>query len=148
MMLLPDETALKLLSVSDLQVILTPHMRRLARCVWPVWGRYLAIPEVDRFAYDLVAEANVLNRYMIDYAKREFADIPGVQWLEDDGFVLVFEGFPYGIDGQVAARFKKLDASGKSKNNLGTARARAIRGNNNDLLEGMPPSATWVDIGP
>lgn len=136
-----------LLDVQDIQLILSRHSQRIARSVWPIWDRYMAISEVDRIAYDAVAEANVLNRYMIDFAKREFAEVAGVQFFEDNGFVLGVDGFQYGMAGQLACRFKKLGDDGKSKNNMSTARARALRDNNNELLNGIPPEATWVDIG-
>jgi len=140
----PDST---LLSIPDLQLILTAHVRRLGLCVWPIWERYLTIPEADRLDFDLTTEATVLNRFMVGYAKREFTGVPGVQFSEEDGFVLLIDGFPYGLSGQAAIRLKKLDSNGKSRNNLGTSRARALRSNDNDLLEGIPPEATWVDVG-
>src|ERR1022692_1850364 len=136
-----------ILSIPDLQQILTPHVGRFGRCVWPIWDRYTALPEPDRLAFDLTAEATVLNRYMVTNAKHEFEGVPGVQFFEENGFVLVIDGFALGIDGQAACRLKKLDSSGRSKNNLCTRRARAVRNNDNDVLEGIPPEATWVDVG-
>jgi hypothetical protein len=135
------------LDEDEIQLILSRHAGRLGRCVWPIWERYNAIAEVDRLTFDLTAEANVLNRYMIDFAKKEFSEVPGVQFFENNGFVLGVDGFQYGLSGQLACRFKKLNGDGRSRNNLSTCRARAVRNNSNEFLDGMPPEATWVDIG-
>jgi hypothetical protein len=137
-----------ILDISEIQLILARHSAKLGRCVWPVWNRYIdGIEEIDRLAYDPIAEATVLNRYMVDFAKQEFSGVPGVQFFEENGFVLGVDGFQYGLPGQLACRFKKLDGGGKSKNNMGTRRARALRENETDDLDNVPPEATWVDIG-
>ena len=138
-----------LISKPDLQMMLEPHARRFGRCVWPIWERYLKIREEDRLDFDLTAEADVLNRFMIGYAKREFSGVAGVYPAPDEqyGFVLLVDGLSCGIDGQAACRFKKLDVNGRSRNNLSTRRARSVRKNDTATLEGFPPSATWVDVG-
>ncbi len=137
-----------ILELSEIQLILSRHTAKVGRSVWPVWDRYIqGISEVDRLTYDPIAEATVLNRYMVDFAKQEFSGVPGVQFFEANGFVLGIDGFQYGLPGQLACRFKKLDSAGKSRNNQCTKRARALRGNETEDLDNVPPEATWVDIG-
>ena len=61
--------------------------------------------------------------------------------------MLGIDGWSVGIDGQVVCRIKKLNGDGKSSA-YPTGRARAISANHMDLLDGLPPEATIVDIGP
>ena len=91
-----------MLSIQELQVALGPHVARLGRCVWPIWSRYLELPDAHRLQFDLTAEANILNRYMVDNVKREFSGVPGVEFLEKCGFMLGIDTFQYGIAGVVA----------------------------------------------
>jgi hypothetical protein len=114
--------------------------------VWPIWPFYLQLPDAHRLQYDLRAEANVLNRYMIDNAKREFSGVPGVEFLERWGFMLGIDTFQYGMSGMVACRFKKLNEAGESSS-YPTPRAMALRANNTEDLAGIPEESTIVDIG-
>ncbi len=133
-----------LLSVGDLQGLLRPHLGRLARVVWPIWNRYSELPEDHRLGFDPTTEANVLHSYMVQTAKREFDNVPGVQFLETYGFHLGLDGTGYGISGQAVCRFKKFSDDGRTSNYL-TDRQEALR--RNEQLDGMPERATYVDIG-
>lgn len=134
------------ISTEEIRLILEPHVRRFSRSIWPTWERYCAIPPADRLTYDLAAEVKILNRYIIDNVKREFSGLPGVHLIEIWGFALGFEGFGYGIDATVVCRFKKLNEAGESRA-YPTGRAIAIRNNDTEKLDGIPDSATMVDIG-
>lgn len=133
-----------LLSIGELQALLRPHLGRFARVVWPIWDRFLELPEDHRLAYDPTTEANVMHSYMVQNAKREFDNLPGVQFLEAYGFHLGIDGTAYGLDGQAVCRFKKFDEDGRSRN-YPTDRQEALH--RNDQLDGMPDRATYVDIG-
>jgi hypothetical protein len=133
-----------LLSIEELQALLRPHLARLGRTVWPIWARYLELPEEHRLAFDATTEANMLHCYMVEAAKQEFDHVPGVQFLEMFGFHLGIDGSAFGVNGLAVCRFKKFDDEGKSRN-YPTERAEALR--RNEQLEGMPDRATYVDIG-
>ena len=135
-----------MLSIQELQTALAPHVSRFGRAVWPIWQRYLELPQTHRLQYDLTAEANILNRYMVDNVKREFSGLPGIEFLERCGFMLGIDTFQYGMAGVIACRFKKLNEAGESRS-FPTARALAIRTNNVDGLSGVPEESTIVDIG-
>lgn len=124
--------------------MLRPQVGRFGRVVWPIWERYLELPEEHRLAYDPTTEANVLHCYMVESAKREFDNVPGIQFLEEYGFHLGVDGSAFGVDGLAVCRFKKFDEDGRSKN-YPTDRAEALR--RNEQLDGMPERATYVDIG-
>src|SRR5258708_5705968 len=129
-----------MLTVGELQRIMLPHLERFARSVWPIWEHYCGgIPEDHRLAYDQKAEANILHRYMVENAKKEFAGVPGIQFLERYEFLLGIEAFPFGLPGQAVCRFKRLSNNGHSRN-FPTLRARKLRSNDKDALhlEGMP----------
>lgn len=137
----------KILGLEELQQIIGTHRERIGRCVWPSWARYEAnIPESDRLTFDLSAEAKILNRFVLDNVKREFAGVPGVEFTERFDW-LGLDGFQFGIDGSVVCRFKKLNSAGHSRN-FPTPRAQAILRNDEEVLAGIAPSATIVDIGP
>ena len=136
----------KLLSVADLQRVLGGHRERFSRCVWPAWERYIELPEVARLTFDLAAEAKVINRFVIDTVKREFAGVPGVEFLKQYD-LLGIEGFPFGLEESVVCRFKKLNGLGQSRA-YPTSRAKAILQNETEQLDGIPEQATIVDIGP
>jgi hypothetical protein len=104
----------------------------------------LQIPEEHRLAYDLTAEATIVHCYMVQGAKREFDEIPGVQFLEECGFHIGIDGAAYGLKGQAVCRFKKFGEDGRSRN-YQTERQEAMR--RNEPLDGMPERATFVDIG-
>jgi len=136
---------LSIISLPDLQAMLRPHAGRFARIVWPIWDRFMELPDDHRLAYDPTTEANILHSYMVESAKREFAaDVPGVQILEQNGFHLGIDGIGYGVDGLAVCRFKKLSEDGTSRN-YPTERAEALR--RNESLPGMPDQATYVDVG-
>jgi hypothetical protein len=101
---------------------------------------------VDRLTFDLSAEAKIINRFVVDNVKREFAGVPGVQFMERFDW-LGLDGFQFGIDGSVVCRFKKLNSAGQSRA-YPTERAKAILRNDVEVLAGVTPSATIVDIGP
>ena len=88
MLLQYGEKPLTLISVPDLQAILRPHAGRFGRIVWPIWDRFAEIPDDHRLAYDATTEANILHDYMVQSAKREFTEVPGVRFLEQNGFHL------------------------------------------------------------
>jgi hypothetical protein len=132
------------LPISDLQIILRPHIVRFSRIAWPIYAHYLELPDSHRLAYDARAEANILHRYMVENAKRQFEGVPGAQFLETNGFHLGIDGAGYGIDGAAICRFKKLDDNGQSSN-YPTDRAEALR--KNEQLKGLPEDATFVDLG-
>jgi len=136
-----------MLSIAELQRILVPHHARLGRCVWPIWEHYNGIPAKHRLAYDLKAEANILQRYMVENAMREFSGVPGIQFVDKYEFLLGIDAFPFGLPGQVLCRFKRLSSSGHSRN-FPTERAKRLRRNDPETLQlvGMP-EATVVDIG-
>lgn len=136
----------KVLTIQQLQKIISPHTNRFSRCVWPAWQRYHALPEVDRLTFDLTAEAKIINRFILDNVKREFAGVPGVEFLPRFDW-LGLDGFQFGFDGSVLCRFKKLNRAGESRS-FPTPRANAIRRNDIDALDGVPADATIVDIGP
>jgi len=133
-----------LLSMVDLRAILSPHVARFGRAIWPVWDRFPELPEEHRLAYDPTTEANVLHSYMVRNAKSEFTNVAGVHFLEQHGFHLGIDGSFYGVDGLAVCRLKKLSEDGASRN-YPTMRAEALR--RNDPLPGMPADATYVDIG-
>lgn len=136
-----------ILGLEQLQQILGSHREKIGRCVWPSWSRYeTSIPEVDRLTFDLSAEAKIINRFVLDNVKREFAGVPGVEFTERYDW-LGLDGFPFGIDGSVVCRFKKLNSVGQSRT-FPTDRAQAIRRNDVEALDGIAPNATIVDIGP
>jgi hypothetical protein len=132
--------------VTALQAILTTHIPRFRRCVWPVWESFLRIPEDLRLQFDATTEANVLRDLAVGNAKREFTNVPGVQIVDESTFYIGIDGSAYGIDGQAACRFKKMSADGHSRNYL-TERALAIRNNEFSSLELEISDATIVDIG-
>jgi hypothetical protein len=136
-----------MLSIAELQRILVPHHDRLGRCVWPIWEHYKVLPEKHRLAYDQKAEANILQRYMVENAMREFSGIPGIQFVDKYEFLLGIDAFPFGLPGQVLCRFKRLSSNGHSRN-FPTERAKKLRKNDPETLElvGMP-EATVVDVG-
>lgn len=136
-----------MLSIAELQKILLPHHGRLGRCVWPIWEHYQGIPEKLRLPFDQKAEANILQRFMVENAMREFSGLPGIQFVDKYEFLLGIEAFPFGLPGQVLCRFKRLSSNGHSRNFL-TERAKKLRKNDPETLQlvGMP-EATVVDIG-
>jgi len=132
------------MSIADLQAVLRPHAGKFGRSVWPIWGKYLELPEDHRLAFAPIAEANVLQSYMVQRAKAEFLNVSGVRFLEVNGFHLGIDGSGYGVDGSVVCRFKKLSEDGSSRN-YPTERAEALR--RNEPLPGIPDGATYVDVG-
>jgi hypothetical protein len=135
---------LTLISVPDLQAILRPHAGRFGRIVWPIWDRFTQLPDDHRLAYDATTEANILHDYMVQSAKREFTEVPGICFLEQNGFHLGIDASGYGVDGLAVCRFKKLSENGTSCN-YPTERAEALR--RNEPLPGMPEHATYIDVG-
>lgn len=135
-----------LLSIDDLQMILSPHCGRIGPAIWSAWEQYQTIGAAERLTFDQTAEAGVLNRFIITNIKREFTQVAGVRLIEGVGFMLGLEGWPSGIDGSVVCRFKKLSAAGESRS-YQTHRAQAIKANNTGVLDGIPSEATIVDVG-
>lgn len=133
-----------ILDIKQIQTILLPFQQELSRVVWPAWDRYLQIDETIRFAFDSKTEANALHRLMKENAERELVR-PGVSFLRQYGFCIGIDGFPFGVDGTVVCRLKRLDANGKSRS-YPTERAKSIA-NNSAEIEGLPPNATILDVG-
>ncbi len=136
-----------LLSISELQIILEPHVATFSRIVWPVLEDYEEhIPLPIRLQFGVITQANVLHAFMANNARREFNGQTGVSVIEgpNESVYISIDGLGLGVDGTAVCQFKKLDNDNRSRN-FQTARQRMIR--ENEYVLGISESATFVDAG-
>jgi len=116
--------------------LIEAHNERFWRVCEEPWERWKQSPD-PRLSPR--TRANLINDWMLDTARREFAGVPGSEFveIESKGLVLLR------LDGQLVVRFKKFDDSRRPRN-YQTAHARQY--NQQMSLPEIPP-ATRVYCG-
>jgi hypothetical protein len=136
-----------ILSISELQVILEPHLPRFSGIIWPVLNEYEEdIPSRLRIGFGSITQATVIHSLMVANARREFLGVDGVTLIDgpNESLYVCVDGLEAGVDGSAICQFKKLDDSNKSRNSP-TRRQYEMR--SNEPLPGVPPQGTFVDAG-
>jgi hypothetical protein len=118
--------------------ILGPHESSLQAVFQSALWRYLQHPPADRAAYTLNAEATIFNSFLLDEARKTFANTSGIsfhnnQLLEVINFLDL-----------ILLRFKRVDENFRTSNNP-TSRSEAFSGQSE--LEGLPPVTTHLNAG-
>lgn len=87
----------------EILAIITPHLEQIRQCIMLAWKDYNTECEGIRHKTTPTTRAAVVRDNMVHHAKRLFADVEGVTYLQHGQLFLLI------IDNRVCIKFKKLD---------------------------------------
>ncbi len=122
----------------EARVILQPIEDRIRECFDAAWADYQTMYRASQHIHSSRCRANIIYDHVVYHAKRLLSGVPGVEFLESRGLLLVR------VQGALLLRFKKLNSALRSSN-IPTLQVIAYL----EQLElpGMPPAAIRLQAG-
>lgn len=130
-------------SITACRTLLTPYHAELRAIVLNSWRTLMSIPDLQRMPLERIkrARAAVQHAYEMDEIDKVFADDPDVKVHE------AFESKVVELRGQIAVRFKKVNADGRSSN-IPTKRSMDFNdGTQYEFFDEMWSAPIRVDCG-
>jgi hypothetical protein len=118
--------------------VLGPHLAVLHDRIQSAFEKYLGYPAPLKADHDDRAAASCVHAHIITGVHDAVADIPGLALIDARGLKVL------NVRDRIVARFKKVDASGRSRS-YPTRQAR--RFDRQLGLPNLPPAATRLTIG-
>ena len=118
--------------------VLAPHLSLVHDRIHEGFGKYLGYPAKFKADHDDRAAASCVHAHILTGIDDAIADIPGVALIDARGLKVL------NVKDRIVARFKKVDANGRSRS-YPTRQAR--RFDRQLGLPNLPPAATRLTIG-
>lgn len=125
------------LALDEARPLLTPFFDRLARCVTSAVAHYNGLPAEERLWHKRRTRANIINDWMVRYAREVFADDANVRFIERHSHTRLV------LADRFEVRLKKLDHNLRS-HNVPTQQVMAFLYQLQPLLPGFEPMTNII----